>query len=173
MKGKTLFISTFLILAILMSSCFRRAKEERAEKRAEKIMEKIMEKAGAEDADVDFDKQKFSLTTDEGTLTMEASEEAWPDEIPASVPKFDFGKSGGVMKQDMPEVKSWIMNFEDVPEDAYEKYKAKLSNTGYECYTMESDNLKRITGDKDGIMVILRFFDNECVLSVAQKKEES
>lgn len=169
---RNLFLLTILVLAILTSSCFRRAKEERDEKRAEKMMEKIMEKAGAEDADVDIDNQKFSVTTDEGTLTMEASEEAWPNDIPRDVPKFDYGKSGGVMKQAMPRANSWIMNFEDVPANTFEKYKAKLTKEGYECSITEVADMKIITAEKGDNIVTMQLMPEGCVLSVVQEKEK-
>ncbi len=167
---KLLFLM-ILALALVFTSCFRGAKEERDEKRAEKIMEKMLEKAGADDVDVD--KQKFSMTTDEGTLTMEASEEAWPSDIPGEVPKFDFGKSSGVMKQDMPGVKSWMMNFEEVPDDAFKTYKAELTQKGYECHTTEIDDLKILNAEKGELVISMRLLPEGCVFTVRQVSENS
>jgi uncharacterized protein YbcV (DUF1398 family) len=164
------FILLLVVLILLQAGCIRKARDERNEKRAEKAIEKMMEKAGAENADFDIDGEKFSISTDEGTMTMESGKEVWPKEISADVPEFEYGKIGGVMKQDMPEAISWIMQYDDLSKDAFEKYKTKLAKAGYENSITDLGEMKVMTSEKGDFIVSVRIIEDEGVISVMKRK---
>lgn len=123
---------------------------------AEKTSEKLIEKSIGDDAKVDIDGEKVVIQTDEGTFTTDASIHSWPKEVPEDVPEFDEGKVAGVSTQEMDDTKNWVIIFEDVSEDALEKYKEALKGNGFKInYTTMAGTGGHLAAEKDQLKVMV------------------
>jgi len=119
-----------------------------AEKASEKATEKAIESASGGTAKVDLDKDKVSVTTQDGTMQMGGTNE-WPSKIPADVPKFTYGKINSVIENTSPDGQSIIVGLEGVAMADIEKYKSALEGAGWKItMTSKSDDAYFMTAEK-------------------------
>lgn len=121
----------------------------------EKTSEKLIEKSIGDDAKVEIDDENVVIQTDEGTFTTDASIHSWPKKVPEDVPEFDEGKVAGVTTQEMDDTINWIIIFEDVSEDALEKYQEALKGNGFKInYTTMAGAGGHLAAEKDQLKVM-------------------
>ena len=137
---------------------------------AEKTTEKLLEKSAGEDVDVDFKKDKLVIETKDGKFTTEETT-TWPKDMPNDVPKFEYGKLIHVSTQEFPEGKSWTVMYEEVPENALEKYKSDLQSDGYEIEsTIKMGTKGNVTAKKGERIVIYMIGEGMATLTATTDK---
>ena len=150
----------FLGIAVVFDSCT-------CKRTAEKTSEKMIEKSLGEDAEVDIDKDKVTIQTEEGTFTTDASGTSWPDEIPSDVPQFDHGDIISVSTQDMAGSKSWVVMYEEVAPKALEKYKEELEAKGFKIsYTTIVASGGHLAAEKGDLAVMLMAGEGNATVTV-------
>lgn len=149
-----------LVIALLFDSCT-------CKRTAEKTSEKMIEKSIGEDADVDIDKEKVTIKTEEGTFTADASISSWPEEIPADVPEFKHGNIISVSTQEMGDSKNWVVMYEEVPPSALVKYKEDLENKGFKIsYTTMVASGGHMAAEKGELAVMLMAGEGNATVTV-------
>jgi hypothetical protein len=133
-----------LCVAILVTACGEKAKEQ--------AMEKEIEKATGSKADVDLSKKgmKVSGKTEEGEYKLETGEEAEiPEDFPDDV--FIYTPSKAVMAMKIPQGHSVTLMTKDDITKVVDAYKHEMEAKGWteEAYT-EMDDKKMLTYRKDG-----------------------
>lgn len=138
---------------------------------AEKSSEKIIEKAVGEDADVDIDKEKVTIKTDEGTFTADASVNNWPDEIPGDVPEFKHGKIISVSTQNMGDSKNWVVIYEEVSPTALKEYQEELEAQGFDIsYTTIVASGGHLAAEKGELAVMLMAGEGNATVTIGSKQ---
>lgn len=136
---------------------------------AEKTTEKLIEQAIEGEADVDIEDKKFVVETEEGKFTSEEVK-SWPKDIPSSVPEFKLGKILNAMTQTTPEANTWTLVFEEVPDEALEKFKKELQDKGFKIEsTVKMGTKGNMSAKKDNLMVVMMAGDGMASLSVVDE----
>jgi hypothetical protein len=165
-KQILLKVSKFLVIA-LFTLGFTLACKNIAEKATEKIVEKSIEKSSGEDVDIDLDGEKTVVETKDGRMEIDAKSNTWPKDIPSQVPKFDFGDVVGVTMNESDDTKGWTIIFNEVSDEALEKYKAQLKSEGFESQSMTMPGKGgTVTATLDNIVVALVAGEGEASLSI-------
>lgn len=125
MRIRGMYLWAVLVLALLLvvTGCG---------KSSEIAAEKALEKAAGENAQVDIKKDgEVEIKTTEGTLNVGGNYE-WPDRLPEDVPRLTEGKIISIMESEEEDSKGEVyVGLDNVTVDAYEKYKAELTNSGW------------------------------------------
>jgi len=167
MKKTNLFRLTGMILLLLAASALLFSCQNQPKKSAEKRMEEAIEEATGEDADVDLEKGEATIKTEEGEVHVSTKKNKWPDEIPGDVPEFTYGDMLSVTTTDIPEGYGWTITYENVPDDAIEKYDAELKKSGFETLVAGMGSRGSISGEKGNVIVGVMSGDGMASVSVA------
>ena len=91
MKTLKKFRTLAMILVLIPSVSFITSCKSSSEKQKEKMAEEALEKASGDKTDVDIegDKVKIEGENYKGEINVKGS--TWPADMPADVPRFDFG----------------------------------------------------------------------------------
>ena len=156
-------ILALVMLAFVIESCT-------CERTAEKTSEEMIEKAVGEDAEVDIDKEKVTIKTEEGTFTADASVDSWPEDIPEAIPEFEHGKIVSVSTQKMGDSDNWVVIYEDVVQTALKKYKEKLEKEGFKIsYTTIVASGGHLAAEKGGLAVMLMAGEGNATVTISSK----
>lgn len=136
---------------------------------AEKRAEKMIEQATEGEADVDISDKKFVIETAEGKLTSEEVK-SWPGDIPSSVPEFKLGKIMNAMTQTTPDANTWTLAFEEVPDEALEKFKKELQDQGFKIEsTVKMGTSGQVSATKNHLTVMLMTGEGTASLTVVDE----
>ncbi len=161
------YVAAFFTILLLAISC-----KNAAEKKAEKIIEKSIEKSTGEDVDIDIENQKTIIETEDGRIEVNALTNSWPDDIPAGVPEFTYGKISGATSSSTDEGKLWTIVFTDVPGNATEKYDSDLKGKGFKTQSVNMSGLGgTISAEKNNITIAAMVGDGEASISVQVSSE--
>jgi hypothetical protein len=164
---KTIHLKNWVLMLLISASIMfgLNACQNTAEKRAEKMIEQAIEG----EADVNIEDKKFVVETEEGKFTAEEVK-SWPKDIPNAVPEFKLGKIVNAMTQTTPEANSWTMVFEEVPDEALEKFKKELENKGFKIEsTIKMGTKGQVTAIKAPLTVMLMVGDGMASMSVVDE----
>jgi len=158
MHKKLLLISLLLVtvfsLSIFMTGC---------QKAAEKATEKAIEQSTGGQAKVDLNKDKVTVTTNEGTTTVGGTNQ-WPAKMPADVPKFSAGKITSVTENTSADHGlSYYIGVEGAVMADLEKYKGQLESNGWK--------IESTTTMSDGYMVAASKGEQSLVYSFSKSNE--
>ena len=156
----------FLAISVMTTSC-KSKREENAERR----IERAIENATDEQVDIDIKDGEITIKTEEGemditgkegemTIKMNGGEitatddiDTWPDEIPDDIPEFTYGDIIMLTTSNLDGGHGWTMVFENVPDDAFDKYKKDLDKKGFEAFLANLPNGGSISAEKNKIHV--------------------
>lgn len=166
MKKLILFLIIILTVAITYSC------QNAREKRVEKFTEKMLEKSIGEDVDIDVDGESITIHTDEGKIVASTGKKKWPNEIPSSVPKFNYGKIENVSLQEYSDGKSWAIIYENVPGDALSGYEKILKDKGFETsLTGMAEVGGMVMGEKGNLNVVVMIGEGGASVAIMQEKQ--
>jgi len=166
MKNSILFKrnKVFIIFLLALLTTFYSCK-----KATEKNAEKMIEKSIGNEATVDIDKDKITLETDKGKFTTDAKE--WPSEIPKEVPMFTDGNLTAVTNQEMNDSNNWVIIFGDIPKNALQDYKTKLTGEGYTIvFSTSAGTGGHVAAEKGNYNIMIMEADGNATVSVGVKK---
>jgi hypothetical protein len=150
----SLMIMTIFSLSIFMTGC---------QKAAEKVTEKAIEQSTGGQAKVDLNKDKVTVTTNEGTTTVGGTNE-WPGKMPADVPKFAAGKINSVTESSTADHGlSYYIGVEGAVLADLEKYKGQLESNGWK--------IESTTTMSDGYMVSASKGEQNIVYSFSKSND--
>jgi len=148
-NSRSLFVSLLLCIPLIFMSIS-------CKKASEKTSEQIIEKSIGNDADVDIDKDKITIKTDEGTFTTDVSDKIWPNDIPTDLPEFKYGTIQSISTQQMDQGSGWILIFEKVPETALKAYQTELKNKGFKIMsTTTYGDSGQLTAEKEELSLFI------------------
>ena len=164
------FSGLLLVSVAIFFLCF--SCKNAAEKATEKMIEKSIKKSSGEDVNIDLKNQKAVIESDEGRFEVDATTNSWPDEIPASVPEFNYGKVTSVTTNETVEGMGWTIILKDVPGDATDKYSKELKGKGFETQTVSMGGVGgTIAAEKENLVVAVMAAEQGATVSVQIKKE--
>jgi len=156
-----------LLLVMLLIFAFNTCK-----KASEKASEKMIEKSISNDADIDIEKDKVTIKTNEGTFTTDVSVKSWSSEISNEVPEFKQGNILSVTTQKMDEGNSWVIAFENVPDSALKEYQTKLKNNSFKINNMTTYGAGgMLAAEKDKLSVLIMIGDDNATVTIVEKKK--
>ena len=156
----------FLAISVMTTSC-KSKREENAERR----IERAIEDATDEKVDVDIEDGEITIKTEEGDMDIIGKDgemtiktkdgeitatddvESWPEEIPDEIPEFTYGDIILLTTSNVDGGHGWTMVFENVPDEAFDKYKKELKEKGFEAFSVSLPNGGSINAEKGKIHV--------------------
>jgi hypothetical protein len=118
--------------------------------------------------------QNVTIETKGRTIEIMGAVEGWPNEIPAEVPEFSYGKIRRVTRTQTPEGQSWDLVIEKVREHAIRDYEVMLKANGFQTTSMivtgKDGERGSVTGEKGALTIVLISTDGSCSLSVILKQ---
>jgi hypothetical protein len=164
------FRSAGIVLALLavsgtISSCQKKVEDVLIEKALEQSTgNKIDVKSGGENITIESEGQKIQIQGKGG---------AWPEDMPAEVPKFSWGKIKAVTRSETPEGKSWVVVCENVPGNIVKDYESVLKSSGFQTVstivTSEEGEGGTVSGSKEKLKIILMTGSGSASLSVVKE----
>ena len=137
------------------------------EKVTEEALEKAIENGGGGKADVNMEKGKVTIKNEAGQSEIAYGATSWPEDMPASVPKFAGGKVKAVTRSDQNGKKGWNVVVEDTEGSALEKYAGQLKEAGWTIMTqMAAPKGGMVQATKDELYVIAMFNEEKKVASI-------
>ena len=121
-----------------------------------------------------IDKQGGKIELKNGA-TVEFGESAkWPEDMPAEVPQFTYGKVKTVTKTEVQNRKGWNVILEEVTADAAEKYKTDLKNSGWAIHatTTVAGQGGSLMTEKERLQLFLMFDSEQKTVSFAVNEKE-
>lgn len=148
-----------IALSLVMTGCGKVA-----EKTAEKAVEKAIEDASGEAADVEMNKDgSVEISTDEATMKV-GGDYKWPEQLPADVPEFSYGKILAVTESSNEESDTIFVAFQGVKDDAFDKYKSELEGAGWEINIASMSN--------DGFLITATKEQQNLFVSFSNRSED-
>ena len=162
--SRTLFVS--LLISFLLIFAFFSCK-----KTSEKASEQVIEKSIGDDADVNIDKDKVTIKTDEGTFTTDVSDKIWPNDIPTDLPEFKHGTIQSISTQQMDEGSGWMLIFEKVPETALKVYQTELENKGFKIMsTTTYGDSGQLSAEKEKLSLFVMTGGGNATVTIRKEK---
>lgn len=98
-----------------------------AQKAGERLTEGFLGAATGGNVDINSGGEGVSIENDKGSLSLGQSAQ-WPSDMPSNVPEFSYGKP--IMSTKVADG-GWSVLYENVSEDAKDKYVSDLSSKGW------------------------------------------
>jgi len=156
-----------LTVPILISSC-----KNTGQKASDEAIEKTVENATGKDAEVNTSNETMEIEMNGGKVKYDGNIKSWPDDIPAEVPEFTYGKIDGATISDVDNKIAYTFKIPDLSIDALKAYDKDLKAKGFESVLMLiGDKGGTITAEKDGLSVALMGGDGNGSLSVQIPKK--
>ncbi len=165
-KIRKLGVICFILTGFILFSCQKAAK-----KASEEMMDKSIENATGKKTDVDINKEKAVITSGENKVEVDASAHTWPKEVPADVPKFNYGKINAVTTAATPQGNSWTIIYKEVPDGVMEKYEAELKKKGFTTTLVKSEGKGMVLAQKEKLSVNASSGEGNAGLSIVLAKE--
>ncbi|MCK5839411.1 MAG: hypothetical protein KAG99_06155 [Bacteroidales bacterium] len=169
----------FLAVGMITSSCI-----SKQEKNAEERIEQRVRDATGEKVDIDIKDGEITIQTEDGEMTIKADEEVitiktedgeisttddidtWPEDIPGDIPEFTYGDIIVLSLKQMDGGHGWSIIFENVSEDALDKYKKALEEKGFEVLSVSHPQGGSITAERDNTNVAVMAGEGNASVSV-------
>ena len=171
MKKFTFISFTGILLIFLATSVMTTSCKSKREENAERRIERAIADATDEEVDVDIEdgtitikteKEEMDIEGKEGEMTIKTKDgeitatddiDTWPEEIPEEIPEFTYGDIIVLTTSNIDGGHGWTMVFENVPDDAFDKYKKDLEEKGFEAFSVTMPQGGSINAEKDKIYV--------------------
>ena len=119
------------------------------------MIEKNLE-AQAMEADVDIDGDEFTMSTEDGDVTVSQNAK-WPSSAPADIPEFKKGNLVATVEMDT----QVMLNFESVSEEDARAYATKVESSGFsQTMKNEMDGGIFYVFDKGGMQLTVGYQDD-------------
>ncbi len=105
--------------------------------------------------DASNDKDSVWNQSDDKYNSNDSTAGSWPSDMPSEVPEFKYGSA----QENVSGMGSWIVDFDEVDEDALEKYEADLEDAGWSASVMSVTNT--LNGKFEGKYTISVSHDKE------------
>lgn len=165
MKNRTKYCAAigcmFLLGLFTLVSC-----KQASEKQGEKMMENTLEQATGEKTDVDLDKNKVTIESDNMKTVIETDAKTWPETVPSEVPKFTWGNIIHTTTSEMDETKAWGVHFEGVPMDALDKFDTELKKAGFKTTKFTMGKGGNVTAEKGKLLVTATIGEGKGYVSI-------
>lgn len=156
-----------LSVPVLISSC-----KNAGQKASDEAIEKTVENATGKDVEVNTGNETMEIEMNGGKVKYDGNIKSWPDDIPAEVPEFTYGKIDGATISDVDNKIAYTFKIPDLSIDALKAYDKDLKAKGFESVLMLiGDKGGTITAEKDGLSVALMGGDGNGSLSVQIPKK--
>lgn len=161
-------VSLLLLSVFSTFSC-----KQAAEKQQERALEKAIEQSGDQNANVDIEKDKITIESDEGKMMIKTGEEKWPSNVPADIPELKVGTIIGTMVGESDQGNSWTIRYQGVEMDELEQYGTRLKNAGFKTTKIKSSKGGMVSGEKGNLGVVFTVSPEVSVLVVSQMQDEN
>lgn len=168
MKLLPLAVSLLLISsAAVFFSC-----KSSHEKQKEKMAEEALENASGGKTDVDIDGDKVKIEGENYKAEVNVKGSTWPENMPAEVPRFDFGTIEHTTASTTDGTQNWGVFYKGVVPGSLEKYDVLLKKNGFKTMKIAMGNQGNVTGEKGKLLVTLTIGEDNTHLGVQLRKEE-
>jgi hypothetical protein len=136
-------------------------------------MEKVLEQSTGNKIDIKSGGENITIESEGQKIQIQGKGGAWPEDLPADVPKFSWGKIKAVTRSETPEGKSWVIVCESVPGNIVKDYESKLKSNGFETVstivTSDEGEGGTVSGSKEKLKIILMTGSGSASLSVVKE----
>ena len=112
--------------------------------------------------------ESVSYELDDTTVDVETGDEEWPSDIPSDIPEFEYGDAETVAKVENEYAIAWTIVYENISENAFEKYKQDLEDEGFtNVSSFESSTGWLITVMKEPFTVVATYDKEEGTVGIS------
>lgn len=143
------------------------------EKLAEKLVEEVIERQTGEKTDIEYDEEGISIKTENGDIVSQTLNAEWPKDLPASIPNLQGLKPTSVHTSNSTIGNTWTISYENMDINLSADYEKALKAKGFNTTQMKIGEYSALTGELDGVNVVLSIDANSKVgsLNVIQGKK--
>lgn len=170
MKKYAVFTMMALGFMLLLAVFGTFSCKQAAEKQQEKALEKAMEQGGNQNANVDIEKEKITVESDEGKMVIKTGEEKWPSNAPADVPELSAGTIIGTLAGESDQGNSWTIRYQGIEMGELEQYGTRLKNAGFKITKIKSSKGGMVSGEKGNLGVVFTVSPEVSVLVITEMK---
>ncbi len=153
-------------VSVTLSSCQKKIEEV--------LVEKVLEQSTGNKVDIKNGGENITIESEGQKIQIQGKSGVWPEDIPAEVPKFSWGRVQAVTRSETPEGQSWVVVCENVPGNSLKEYESKLKSNGFQTsssiVTSDGGEVGTVSGSKEKFQVFLMTGNGGASLSVVKEQ---